>query len=169
MVVMSRIRWLLSQFQEGRPGRIAIRSNASGLTLKVTLDGQGAMEPFDNAPIIALLSEVEATMMQSAVVAVDHGHRHSSGMSVVTISVRAPTNVGTEGNEDQSPENLQPAVLELEVDEGGGNVDTVGNQVVAPIQSIDPGIVTSGAIANVGTEGNEYQPPCEPPAGSCRA
>ena len=91
MPVVSRIDWVMRQLQ-GRSGHVLVGPAQDPRKLKVRIVLQrpafGALSPSARMGVDAVLAHVR--LLATQYVAVDRGHKHSSGLSEVAIWIHTP-------------------------------------------------------------------------------
>ena len=94
MPVVSRLDWIVRQLQMGRSGHVVVGPAQDPLKLKVKIVLQppslGALSIPARIGVEAVLAHVRQMATQH--VAVDRGHKHSSGLSEVAIWIRMVSN-----------------------------------------------------------------------------
>ena len=85
MVTASRIDWVICQLQLGRLMKMKLSTHADRTTLQLVL-APGGNATQQNGLAVAWLEHLRGTLNQT--VAVDHGHRKSTGEAFVSVTLR---------------------------------------------------------------------------------
>ena len=87
MPVEARLDWVLRQLRSGRVGHVVVGAAQDPEKLKVKVmlhpDGVGAMSAATRFGMESVLTNIRA--MASQHIAMDRGHKHTSGLSEVAI------------------------------------------------------------------------------------